>query len=95
MKISLSDNYFIEQIPLCYVLRKAQVTYGCGRNKSDKPRMTVKDLGYYMSVKDAIEGYVKKLAYEKTEDFNGNLEDYCDRLQNIFDGATNAIVKLL
>lgn len=44
-------------------------------------------VGYYTSVEDAIESFTRKTVKERTEDFQGDLEGYCNRISNIMDTA--------
>lgn len=89
--LQLTEGYYIEAIPLNYVLKKTYVSYGNGNNKSTKPRMMETEVGYFMTVEGAIKTYIRELIKEGTQDFNGNLEDYIKRIENITNNATEKI----
>lgn len=95
MKIKLSNEYYIETVPLNYVLHRAYISYGEGKNADSKPRMVDKVCGYYISVEAALGGYVRQLAFDKTEDFEGNLEEYIARIKQILDSATKEFERLV
>lgn len=93
--IQLSDEYYIESIPLNYVLKKCYVSYGNGNNKSTKPRMMETEVGYFMTVEGAIKTFIRLIQKDGTQDFNGNLEDYIKRIENITNNATEKIASTI
>jgi len=90
--LQLTEGYYIESIPLSYVLKKTYVSYGNANNKSTKPRMMETEVGYFMTVEAAIKTYIRELIKEGTQDFSGNLEDYIKRIENITNNATDRIM---
>lgn len=86
MKIILDEQWSIEGIPYNYVLKQRRISNGTGKNKGTT-RMIEDEVGYYTTVEAAIRGFTRKAVKERTEDFQGNLESYCNRISNIMDTA--------
>lgn len=87
MELKITDNYKIVQEGICYTVKSIKMTYGTGRNKSNEPRVTTRDEGYYMNIQDAIGKVAKLLIKDGTQDFGGNLDEYINRISNILDNA--------
>lgn len=86
MKIILDEQWSIEGVPLNYVLKQKRLSSGTGKNKGTT-RMIEDEVGYYTTVEAAIRGFTKKVVKERTEDFQGDLDGYCKRIENIMDTA--------
>ena len=82
MKIILTDTWSIEGIPLNYVLKHKKISSGRGKNIGET-RMVVVDEGYHTTISGALESFKKKYIKEQTEDFEGHIEDYIKRIENI------------
>ena len=92
MKIILNETWSIEGIPLNYVLKHKKISSGTGKNIGET-RMVECDEGYYCTEIAALKGFSRKYLKEQTEDFNGNLDEYCNRVQNILDSAVEKMLK--
>jgi len=92
MKIVLTSTWSIEGIPLNYVLKHKKLSSGTGKNQGET-RMIDVDEGYYNTEIAALKGFARKYVKEQTEDFNGNLDEYCNRIQNIMDSAVEKMLK--
>lgn len=90
--VQLSEEYYIEQDTYCYALKKSYVSYGNGKNKSAKPRLIEKVVGYYPKFVDCIERFVKETIKDNTKDFSGDLESYCSRIEDITNNAVGKIM---
>lgn len=90
--VQLTDGYYIEGIPLNYVLMKSYISCGNGANKTQKPRMINTVVGYYMTVEGAIDGYIREIKRTGAEDFNGDLNEYIKRITDITNNAVEKIV---
>lgn len=94
MKVILNNEYYIEQIDdWNVVLRKAYVSYGSGKAQFDEPKMVVKELGYYRTVKQALGGFLRQTQTENTADFNGQIEEYIKRIEDIDNNAVDRMLK--
>lgn len=91
MVVNLNNEYYIEQIPYNYVLRRAGLSLGTGKDKSEKPKMVVTDCGFYPTVQAAVEGFIKLTQSQRSADFNGNLMEYVKRIDDI---TTNAVEEI-
>lgn len=91
MKIILDESWSIEGIPYNYVLKQKRISNGTGKNKGTT-RIVDDEIGYYCSVQDALKGYVKRMGKSRTEDFEGSIEDYCKRIDNIMDTAVEKMI---
>lgn len=94
MKIKLSNEYYIEQEPLNFILRRKTTSYGTGKNQYEEPKLVTKDCGYYGSLGEAIKGYFRQAIADKTADFDGSMEEYVKRVENIVDNAVTEIKRL-
>lgn len=82
MKIILTDTWSIEGIPLNYVLKHKKISSGTGKNIGET-RMVEVDEGYHTTVTGALKSFKGKYIKEQTEDFEGSVEDYIKRIENI------------
>lgn len=92
MKIILDENWYITGIPLNYVLMHQRVSYGKGKNAGNARLVEVEE-GYYTSIEAALEGFNRKAIKERTEDFEGTIEEYIARIKNINDSAVDRMLK--
>lgn len=88
----LSEEYYIVQDTYCYVLKKSYVSYGNGKNKSVKPRLIEKVVGYYPRFEDCVMRYFEEVIKDNTEDFTGDLENYCKRIEDIKNSAVEKVM---
>lgn len=95
MKLILSNEYRLESIPLNYVLIKTNLSYGNANNKTDTPKLVESVVGYYPTIYSAIKRYIDNVVKDQTEDFNGNPEEYLNRLENIFENTIDKQVKVV
>lgn len=82
MKIILTDTWSIEGIPLNYVLKHKKLSSGTGKNQGET-RMVEVDEGYHTTVTGALKSFEAKYIKEQTEDFEGSVDDYIKRIENI------------
>lgn len=92
MKIILDENWYITGIPLNYVLKHMKVSNGKGVN-AGKTRLVESEEGYYTSIEAALQGFQRKAIKERTEDFEGTLDEYIARIKNINDSAVDKMLK--
>lgn len=83
MKIILNNEYRIEDIPLGFVLKRTTITYGNADNKTTEPKMVTKDVAYYTQVSAAVEKFIRLMVDDETSDYEGDLEGYVKRVENI------------
>lgn len=93
MRINLTDGFFLEKDIYQYILKRDKISYGTGKNVSDKGKLVVETLCYPHTIKHGVQLYLERLATEKTEDFSGDLEEYAKRIQNIIDNAVDEITR--
>ena len=83
MKITINEDYFIQDEGICFTLKKYAKTFGTGKNKTDIPRISIKDCGYYVRPEDAIKRALDHIIDDGTKDFNGTFEEYYKRIKDI------------
>lgn len=93
--IKLSDGFYITTDPMNFILNRSIVSFGNGANKTDKPRLVDKQLGYYGTLEKCLKGYIEELQNAGTEDFVGTVEEYIKRIQDINNAAVAEIRRLL
>ena len=92
-EIALSENYYIVQMQLCYALIKSELSYGSGKNKTNKPRLVEKTVGYFQTIRGCVNQFIKCTIDDNTETFDGNLEEYVKRVEEITKEAVEKITR--
>lgn len=88
MKVILNNEYYIEDVDdWNVILRRSYITYGSGKTQYEEPKLVTKDLGYYRTVGEALKGFLMKTRSDNTEDFNGSIEGYIKRIDDITNNA--------
>lgn len=94
MKIFLDEDFYIAESDSSYELHELKKSFGNGINKSDMPRIVDKTLCYPHSVAHAIEVYINRFRVKKdTENFEGSLEDYVKRIENIMKTMEDNVIR--
>lgn len=95
MIVRLNNEYYVESVDdWNVVLRKSYVSYGSGAHQSEKPKMVEKDLGYFRTVEEALTRFWRITEREKTEDFDGDIEGYINRLENIRKDTVDTLINI-
>ena len=92
MKIILDEEWSIKGVPYNYVLCHMKVSHGKGKNKG-AARLVEEEVGYYSSIIGALKGFRDKATKERTEDFEGTIDEYIARITNIQDSAVEKMLK--
>lgn len=94
MKIFLDEDFYIEQKDTCYSLHELRKSYGTGNNKTDMPRIVDKELCFPNTIPQAINIYINRFRVKKdTENFEGSLEDYVKRIENIMKTMEDNVIR--
>lgn len=95
MEIRINDTWTIkcDEEKMNFVLTQKKLTNGKGKN-AGKTRMTEVNEGFYSTPQGAIHGFIRKVPFIP-DDFKGDLEGYCNRLENLYDTNFERFTKLI
>lgn len=93
MEIRINDTWTIKGDELNFTLTQKKLTNGKGKNAGET-RMTEVIEGYYCTPQDAVKGFIRKVPFIP-DDFKGDLEGYCNRLENLYDTNFERFSKLI
>lgn len=95
--IKLSKEYVIvKQDDLNYVLQKVYTTYGSGKHKSDLPKISRKNLGYYMHVQDALMKYANMVVNDAIDEVSEiDASELAKSIETALDNAVKKMEALL
>lgn len=77
--INLKYGYYIETESMCYTLRKKFQ----GKDKKGNPKESVKTYGYFSSMKNAIERYLKEIRGEVLDGEEMDLIEYAEQVDKV------------
>lgn len=89
--INLKLGYFIETKKLSYNLKKKYI----GKDKSGNPKEAVKTVGYFGSMEQAIDCYLKEVVSDTLDGEEMELKEYADRVDQAVSLAVHGLDKVL
>lgn len=88
MKIILTKGYCIETDPLCYILKRTRQ----GKNKKDEAIETEVVIGYYGTLKQAVDKYLYLNHIDGKADLSLNFAEYMDYITKTNNKAVYGIL---
>ena len=90
VRIELLNGYFIDQEPLNYTLKQKFE----GRTKDDKPKESVRTIGYFGDLEGAIKRFLKLYQLDELDGFSVDLQEYVNLIALSNLKACTEIMKL-
>lgn len=92
MKLILTDEYYIDCDPLNYELvsRKRNKNFG-KEGKTVKNEYSIRTVGYFRTLNDAIERFVSCVTKDKTSSYEGDLKGYCELITKVMNETVDKV----
>lgn len=90
-KINLKYGYYIETESMCYTLKKKYK----GKDKKGNPKESVKTYGYFSSMKNAIERYLKEIREDVLDGEEMELKEYAEQVDKAIKLVVQGLDKVL
>lgn len=91
MQINLSKSYYIEIDEFNHTLKQRYT----GKTKDGEDKESVKVIGYYGSLKNAVEGFIKHNQIDSMSYASLNMREYVKMAEEVNKKAVNDIMSLL
>lgn len=91
MQISLANGYYIDVDEFNYTLKRKYA----GKSKDGEEKECVKVIGYYGSLKNAVEGFIKHNQIDAMAYTSLNMREYVKIVDQINKDAVRAITSVL
>ena len=89
--INLKLGYFIESKKLSYNLKKKYI----GKDKSGNPKEAVKTVGYFGSMEQAIDCYLKEVVSDTLDCEEMELKEYAEQVDKVIKLAVQGLDNVL
>lgn len=89
--INLKLGYFIEMESMCYTLKQKYK----GKDRKGNAKESVKTYGYFSSMKNAIERYLKEIREEVLDGEEMGLIEYAEQVDKVIKLAVQGLYKVL
>lgn len=95
MKIWLDKDWYIDQVPNNYTVVHRKMSFGNAKNKTSEPKLVDEIVGYTSDrkVTNAFDLYIHARIKEDSENFEGNLDEYLVKMQDIINNALKGMEK--
>lgn len=90
VRIELLNGYFIDQEPLNYTLKQKFE----GRTKDDKPKESVRTIGYFGDLESAIKRFLKLNQLDENDGLSVDMKNHVNSIVAANDKACAEIMKL-
>mgnify|MGYP003304628626 CR=1 FL=1 len=96
MKVWLDKDWYIDQIPLNYVVVHRKMSFGNAKNKTPEPKLVDDVIGYCNDnrIENALRLYVNARIKRDSENFEGSLDDYMVKIQDITNNCVQQMAKI-
>lgn len=91
MRVNLTNGYYIEIDTMNYTLMQKYI----GKDKSGNPKEAVRVLGYFTTLKGAVDKYLKAHQLDEMADTSMEMEEYVKKVEEINKTAVQAIDSVL
>lgn len=89
--INLKLGYFIEMESMCYTLKQKYK----GKDRKGNEKDAERNIGYFGSMRHAIERYLKEVAYDTLDGEEMELKEYAKRVDQAVSLAVHGLDKVL